>query len=93
MFKQLLVPKTLTTDSVPLGYDVIDKELVVNVDEAAAIRTIFAEYLSSGSVRQLSARLDALGNVSKQRTNRLGKVSGGTFFSRSALYNILRNPI
>ena len=79
--------------AIPLGYDVEDKALVVNPDEATAIRTIFAEYLVLGSVRQLRARLDALGIVSKQRTNRFGRVSGGTTFSRGALYNILRNPI
>ncbi len=79
--------------AVPLGYDVIDKALVVNPDEATAIRTIFAEYLAVGSVRHLSARLDAMGIVSKQRTNRHGHVSGGASFSRGALYNILRNPI
>jgi len=79
--------------AIPLGYDVEDKALVVSPTEATAIRTIFAEYLALGSVRQLRARLDALGIVSKQRTNRFGRVSGGTTFSRGALYNILRNPI
>ena len=79
--------------AIPLGYDVVNKVLVVNPDEAAAIRTIFAEYLSSGSVRQLAKRLNELGVVSKRRTNRHGRVSGGTSFSRGALYNILRNPI
>ena len=79
--------------AIPLGYDVIDKALVVNPHEATAIRTIFAEYLAQVSVRELAVRLDALGVVSKQRTNRHGQVSGGTSFSRGALYNILRNPI
>ncbi len=79
--------------AVPLGYDVKDKALVVNTKEASAIRTIFAEYIDLGSARQLSARLDDLGVVSKERTNRYGHVSGGTSFSRGALYNILRNPI
>jgi DNA invertase Pin-like site-specific DNA recombinase len=79
--------------AIPLGFDVIDKALVVNPHEATAIQTIFAEYLAFGSVRKLSVRLDALGVVSKQRTNRHGRVSGGTAFSRGALYNILRNPI
>jgi len=77
----------------PLGCDVEDKALVVSPTEATAIRTIFAEYLALGSVRQLRARLNALGIASKQRTNRFGRVSGGTTFSRGALYNILRNPI
>ena len=79
--------------AIPLGYDVEDKALVVSPTEATVIRTIFAEYLALGSVRQLRARLDALGIVSKQRTNRFGRVSGGTTFARGALYNILRNPI
>jgi hypothetical protein len=79
--------------AIPLGYDVVDKALVVNSIEAEAIRTIFVEYLALGSVRQLSERLDALGIVSKHRTDRHGRVSGGTSFSRGALYNILRNPI
>jgi hypothetical protein len=79
--------------AVPLSYDVIDKTLVVNSVEATSIQTIFPEYLALGLVRQLSARLDELGFDSKQRTNRHGRVSGGTFFSRGALYNILRTPI
>jgi site-specific DNA recombinase len=79
--------------AVPMGFEVKDKALVVNPVEAAAIRTIFAEYLATGSVRELAVRLGELGIVSKQRTNRYGHVSGGTFFSRGALYNILRNPI
>lgn len=79
--------------AVPMGYDVQDKALMVNTEEACAIRTIFTEYLSLGSVRQLTVRLDELGVVSKRRTNRHGRISGGTSFSRGALYNILRNPI
>lgn len=79
--------------AVPLGYDVKDKALVVNPDEAGAIRIIFAEYLSTGSVRELSKRLNKLGVVSKRRTNRFGRTTGGKALSRGALYNILRNPI
>ena len=79
--------------AVPNGYDVRDKALVINPDEAEAIRTIFAEYLATGSVRELSDRLDALGIVSRRRTDRYGRKTGGAPFSRGALYNILRNPI
>ena len=79
--------------AVPLGYDAKEKALVVNQGEASAIRTIFAEYLATGSVRQLTSRLAELGIVSKRRTDRFGRVSGGRSLSRGALYNILRNPI
>ncbi|MDG1094000.1 MAG: recombinase family protein [Paracoccaceae bacterium] len=79
--------------AVPFGYDVVDKALVVNPKQAASVRMVFAEYLASGSVRELSTRLNELGVVSKRRTDRHGRVTGGTSFSRGALYNILRNPI
>ncbi len=79
--------------AVPMGYDVREKALVVNPTEAEAIITIFAEYLEAGSVRLLSQRLETHGIVSKLRTDRHGRVTGGKAFSRGALYNILRNPI
>lgn len=79
--------------ALPLGYDVKDKALVVNEQEAKSIKAISAEYLALGSVRALSKRLDELGIVSKHRTDRHGRATGGTSFSRGALYNILRNPI
>lgn len=79
--------------AVPLGYDARDKALVVNSGEAKAIQTIFAEYLAIGSVRLLESRLKELGVVSKRRTDRFGRASGGAALSRGALYNVLRNPI
>ncbi|MEP5760139.1 MAG: recombinase family protein [Litoreibacter sp.] len=79
--------------AVPIGYDVREKALVVNPVEAAAIKIIFAEYLEVGSVRRLTQRLDTLDIVSKRRTDRHGRVTGGKAFSRGSLYNILRNPI
>lgn len=79
--------------AVPMGYDVKDKALIVNPAGAAGIRTIFAEYLAAGSASELSKRLDALSIVSRRRTDRHGRTTGGTSFSRGALYNILRNPI
>ena len=79
--------------AVPMGYDVKDKALVVNQREAEAVRTIFAKYLAAGSVRKLSIQLKDQGIVSKRRTDRYGRVTGGKALSRGALYNILRNPI
>jgi len=79
--------------AVPFGYDVVGKALVVNSKEAKSLQKIFAEYLAVGSVRELSETLAKAGIVSKQRTDRHGRVTGGEPFSRGALYNILRNPI
>jgi site-specific DNA recombinase len=39
---------------VPLGYDVIERLLVVNQTEAETVREIFRRYLELGSVRLLT---------------------------------------
>ena len=78
---------------VPLGYDVIDKNLVINKAEARVVRQIHERYLALGCVRKLKAALDAEGIVSKCRTSRAGQNTGGRPFSRGALYTILKNPL
>jgi hypothetical protein len=78
---------------VPMGYHAREKALVGNVAEAEAVRTIFREYLALGSVPGLRKRLATLGIVSKRRTDRHGKMTGGGAFSIGALYHLLRNPV
>jgi len=77
----------------PLGYDVSDRQLVVNASEAEIVRQIFAQYLELGNVRRLKAELDRAGVRSKRRVSRSGRASGGHSFSRGALYKLLGNPI
>ncbi len=78
---------------VALGYDVRERRLVVNQDEAATVRHIFRRYLELGSVRLLKDDLDRSGMVSKIRVSKIGAQSGGCAFSRGALYELLSNPI
>lgn len=76
---------------VPLGYDRVDKQLVVNDDEATLVRHIYSRYLALGCVRQLKAELDSEGFRSKGRPNH--HTNGGDKpFARGALYTILKNP-
>ena len=78
---------------VPMGYDVIDRKLVVNESEAAAVRHIFHRYVATGCVRSLKAELDDAGIASKVRVSRTGKASGGVPYSRGALYELLQNRL
>jgi len=78
---------------VPIGYDVIDRRLVVNHTEAETVREIFRQYLEFGSVRLLMDELNRRGLRSKVRVARNGKRSGGNRFFRGALYELLSNPI
>ena len=78
---------------VPLGYEVVEHQLMVNPTEADLIRTIYQRYLVLGCVRLLKAELDQQGIRSKRRTGRDGRPFGGGSFSRGALYTLLRNPL
>ncbi|MGD0291323.1 MAG: recombinase family protein [Candidatus Binataceae bacterium] len=77
----------------PLGYDVRERKLVVNRDEAETVRGIFERYLELGSVRLLGNDLHQRGIVSSAKVSRKGNARGGKQFSRGALYHLLSNPI
>jgi site-specific DNA recombinase len=79
--------------TIPMGYDVEARRLVVNEQEAETVRTIMTQYLALGSVMALVRELEVLGIVSKRRTNRDGKVTGGNVYGRSALYAMLANRL
>src|SRR5712664_3968953 len=75
--------------TVPLGYDLKERKLLVNPKEAATVRLIFQRYIELRSVRQVKARLDQEGTKSKERASAAGRTWGGLKFSRGALYWLL----
>ena len=78
---------------VPFGYEVRERQLVINEAEATTVRHLFTRYCELGSVRLLKEELDRNGVRSKIRVSKDGVESGGQAFSRGALYTLLRNPI
>ncbi len=78
---------------VPLGYDVIDRKLVVNEAEAKIVRHIYAQYLEHGAVSRLREVLAHHGVRSKCRTDRDGRPCGNNKLTSGALFAILTNPI
>jgi site-specific DNA recombinase len=79
--------------AVPLGYDVVDRKLKINAEEAKTVRRLFALYLELGSVRKLQEETSRLGLKTKIRTLADGRRWGGGAFSRGHLYRILSSPI
>lgn len=69
--------------SVPLGYKVVDRKLLIEESEAVTVRTVFREFLRLESVLRLVEWLRA----NKIRTRR------GNYFLRGPLYTMLRNPL
>ncbi len=79
-----------TGGSVPLGYDSVDKKLVVNKEEAKTVRLIFSRYLVLKSFQKLVDELNEKGIVSKKRDLKSG-TSGGVTFTYGPLAYLLKN--
>jgi site-specific DNA recombinase len=79
--------------TLPLGYEVRERKLVVNDEQAQTVRQILERYLELGSVRLLKADLSRRGVVSGVSLSKHGNRRGGKPFSRGALYHLLSNPI
>jgi site-specific DNA recombinase len=77
--------------TVPLGYDVRDRKLVINKSEAGTVVDIFRRYLRLKSVRALAEELAAAGIRSKRRYHPDGTEYGDQRFSHGALYLMLQN--
>lgn len=78
---------------VPLGYDVRDRKLVINEEEAKLVREIFRQYLRMNCVRKLKRYLDDHQIRSKVLVHANGRKTGGNCFSRGALYQVLKNRL
>ena len=76
-----------------LGYDVQNRKLVVNEEEAGTVAHIFRRYVELRSVRVLQEELDVAGIRSKRRILADGTPFGGQKLSRGALYLMLQNRI
>jgi site-specific DNA recombinase len=82
-----------TGGSVPLGYTVKEKKLVVNPVEAPLVKEIFELYLAHKSTVAVARIL----NRSKRKTKRHqagnGNVRGGERWQKNAVLRVLRNPV
>jgi DNA invertase Pin-like site-specific DNA recombinase len=77
---------------VPLGYEVKDRKLVINEEEAAIVRFIYRQFLASESCVEVAHSLNKLGHKTKVRKLKTGETSGGQMFERKAIERILKNP-
>lgn len=67
----------------PLGYDVVDRKLVVNQEEAAKVRMVFERFVEVGSATVLAKELRHDGFRNKQ----------GTLIDKGYLYRLLNNRV
>jgi site-specific DNA recombinase len=77
----------------PIGYEIKERKLVVNRDEAKSALHLFERYKNIGCVSGLIRELDSNDILSRKRRTAKGNSVGGARYSRGALYAILQNPI
>ena len=78
--------------TIPLGYDVVDKKLVINPAEADILRAIFAAFVRIKSVQGTLRWARREGLKTKQRI-RFGKSVGGNEFQYGSLRCLLSNRL
>ncbi|WP_339693423.1 recombinase family protein [uncultured Parasphingorhabdus sp.] len=78
---------------VSLGYDVIERKLIINADEADRVRHIYRRYLALGSVGALASELERDDIRSKKRIYSDGRTGGDKVFGKGALAHLLQNRI
>ncbi|MBF0453903.1 MAG: recombinase family protein [Magnetococcales bacterium] len=77
----------------PLGYDVRNRKLILNEQEADLIRHIFKRFTQLGSSTTLAMELNAAGHHTKAWTTQSGRVRKGKPFDKGSLYHILNNQV
>jgi site-specific DNA recombinase len=77
----------------PLGYDVQDRKLVVNEQEAALVRDIFARYAETGSAAQLVRELQIEGHTTKVWVAQNGRRHEGKIIDQQCIFTMLRNRL
>lgn len=78
---------------VPLGYNAIDRQLEINLDEAHIVHTIFSLYQQTQSVTTVCKQVKSLGFKTKYHRTRAGELTGGNHFTKQSIYKILNNRI
>jgi site-specific DNA recombinase len=76
-----------------LGFDVVDRRLVLNAAEAETVRTIFAVYLEHCGLVATVEELARRGIRNKSWTTQQGKQIVGRPFDKTSLHTLLTNPV
>ena len=82
-----------TGGPVPLGYDIVDKKLVVNDLEAVVVREIFDLYIQHRSASTVMHLLNDRGRATKRHRAKNGNVRGARAWSKDSVLRVLRNPV
>lgn len=72
----------------PLGYDIEDKKLIINKDEAELVKLIYEKYLKYKTLAEVAKWLNSNGYKTKKY-----RVRGGIDFDTDIIHKILKNVV
>ena len=82
-----------TGGSIPLGYDVVAKKLVVNELEAVLVREVYQLYLQHRSALAVMRALNDGGRLTKRHKAASGRTREAREWSKEGVLRVLRNPV
>ena len=77
----------------PLGYDVSDRKLIPNPEEAKVVREMFTRFAAMPSMATLVRDLRARGVTSKSWTTGKGIERQGKLITKGYVYKVFKNPV
>jgi len=77
----------------PLGYDVVDRKLVINEKEAVLVKRIFKRFITVRSITLIVRELRLKGICNKTYITKEGKQRYGTPFCKNQIYRMLHNRL
>lgn len=79
--------------TVPIGYDVVDRKIIINETEAKLVKLIFERFVALGSTTLLVKELRERGYRTKRFISKTGRERGGGPINKVFLYRLLQNRI
>lgn len=77
----------------PLGYDICEKKLIINQEEAEVVKTCFKTYLAKSGLIETVLELNRLGLKTKSFTSSKGRVQEGKPWVAKQLHRVLNQPL
>jgi DNA invertase Pin-like site-specific DNA recombinase len=79
--------------NIPLGYNLGNRRLIINEEEAKTIKLIYNEFIETKSVSEVVKTVNQMGLTTKSWISEKGKAHKGKKFSKNIILRLLNSPL
>lgn len=79
--------------NLPFGYNLKDRNLLINDEEARVIASIYNQFIKTESITQVTRNLNEAGITTKKWVSKNGTIHKGNKFGKNTVERILKNPL